>query len=137
MLKTFVVLSKNSNVNTRFFPINLMNMKNKLMVRIFPFRTSFFIKVLIVAIDRIINNLDKELKTKQKELEQLKVCSITHLLVLMIRFFFRIPIEILTNMSMKKNEILINMKLNYVMLKIKYELFWKSLSTNNFLWCLA
>lgn len=27
------------------------------------------------AIDRIINNLDKELKSKQKELEQLKVRS--------------------------------------------------------------
>lgn len=32
------------------------------------FRTRFFL-----AIDRIINNLDKELKSKQKELEQLKV----------------------------------------------------------------
>jgi predicted RNase H-like nuclease (RuvC/YqgF family) len=30
-------------------------------------------KISIIAIDRIINNLDRELKSKQKELEQLKV----------------------------------------------------------------
>jgi hypothetical protein len=29
--------------------------------------------VSLLAIDRIINNLDRELKSKQKELEQLKV----------------------------------------------------------------
>jgi len=39
----------------QFYPINLMNMKKQ-----------------TDAIDRIINNLDKELKNKQKELEQLK-----------------------------------------------------------------
>ena len=31
-----------------------------------------------LAIDRIINNLDRELKSKQKELEQLKVCDFYH-----------------------------------------------------------
>ena len=30
------------------------------------------------GIDRIINNLDRELKSKQKELEQLKVCCVYH-----------------------------------------------------------
>jgi chromosome segregation ATPase len=36
------------------------------------FNKIIFIYILILAIDRIINNLDKELKNKQKELEQLK-----------------------------------------------------------------
>jgi hypothetical protein len=48
-----------------------MNMKNKLMVKHFVYRNLSYLS--IVAIDRIINNLDKELKSKQKELEQLKV----------------------------------------------------------------
>jgi len=42
------------------------------MVKIFD--KKIFFKFRIVAIDRIINNLDREIKTKQKELEQLKVC---------------------------------------------------------------
>lgn len=39
-------------------------------------RNSFgklYLVFLFLAIDRVINNLDKELKSKQKELEQLKV----------------------------------------------------------------
>ena len=36
----------------------------------YPWR---ILTVFFLAIDRIINNLDKELKSKQKELEQLKV----------------------------------------------------------------
>jgi predicted RNase H-like nuclease (RuvC/YqgF family) len=74
---------------------------------------------LYLAIDRIINNLDRELKSKQKELEQLKV-KFRKMLVYYFGFSCsRIRIKISMNVLMKKNVIQINMKLNYVMHKIR------------------